>query len=185
MPWFRRRVLGLRCLQRQNRYKSIQALEMQILISANPTQRKTPLKHRTCQLKLICGRYLDKLIRKYPNVQFVLLHANYPYVREAGYLATVFSNVYLDISLVFPMISRDGQKVQVITGNIESRLTNNSHRPSSNKYTRSAPLLNIYSSLSRHWNWSLPISFCTHPTPICFPRVFQLRTSRLGKSWNR
>lgn len=40
----------------------------------------------------------------------VLLHSSYPYTREAGYLATVYKNVYLDFGEVFPMLSQDGQK---------------------------------------------------------------------------
>lgn len=40
----------------------------------------------------------------------MLLHSSYPYTREAGYLATVYKNVYLDIGEVFPMVSRDGQE---------------------------------------------------------------------------
>lgn len=36
------------------------------------------------------------------QVPLVLLH-NYPYIREAGYLASVYPNVYLDVSLAIPM----------------------------------------------------------------------------------
>ncbi|EEH41922.1 developmental protein fluG [Paracoccidioides lutzii Pb01] len=53
--------------------------------------------------------HLQKLMEDYPNVDFVLLHSSYPYTREAGYLASVYANVYLDIGEVFPMISRDAQ----------------------------------------------------------------------------
>lgn len=58
--------------------------------------------------------YLQPLIEKFPDIAFVLLHSAYPYTREAGYLAEVFPNVYLDLSLVFPMVSRDGQESIVI-----------------------------------------------------------------------
>jgi predicted TIM-barrel fold metal-dependent hydrolase len=34
----------------------------------------------------------------------------YPFTQEAGYLATVYQNVYLDIGEQIPMISRDGQE---------------------------------------------------------------------------
>lgn len=44
------------------------------------------------------------------QVPIVLLHSSYPYTREAGYLASVYKNVYLDIGEVFPMVSRDGQE---------------------------------------------------------------------------
>lgn len=53
--------------------------------------------------------YLQPLIEKFPDIDFILLHSAYPYTREAGYLAEVYANVYLDLSLVFPMASRDGQ----------------------------------------------------------------------------
>ena len=39
------------------------------------------------------------------NVPFVLLHASYPYVRELGYLAAMYPNVYMDISLAIPFIT--------------------------------------------------------------------------------
>ncbi|CAG8834672.1 27542_t:CDS:2, partial [Racocetra persica] len=53
---------------------------------------------------------LRPLIEKYPNAKFVLLHTSYPYSRQAGYLASVYSNVYVDIGLVFPLISASGQQ---------------------------------------------------------------------------
>jgi hypothetical protein len=53
--------------------------------------------------------YMQPLIEAFPNVDFVLLHTAYPYTREAGYLASVYSNAWLDIGEAFPMLSRDGQ----------------------------------------------------------------------------
>ncbi|KAI5781554.1 hypothetical protein EDC01DRAFT_694357 [Geopyxis carbonaria] len=53
---------------------------------------------------------MQEFIKKYPDIQFVLLHAAYPYTREAGYLAAVYKNVYLDFGEVFPVVSKDGQK---------------------------------------------------------------------------
>ncbi|KAK6532566.1 hypothetical protein TWF281_006751 [Arthrobotrys megalospora] len=53
---------------------------------------------------------LQNFIERYPLVPIVLLHAGYPYTREAGYLASSYSNVYLDFGLVFPMISQQGQE---------------------------------------------------------------------------
>ncbi|RHZ52886.1 hypothetical protein Glove_456g18 [Diversispora epigaea] len=54
--------------------------------------------------------YLRSLIEKYPNAKFVLLHAAYPYSRQAAYLASVYVNVYVDIGLVAPLISVSGQQ---------------------------------------------------------------------------
>lgn len=39
---------------------------------------------------------------KYAHVPWVLLHQGYPYVREAGYLASIYVNVYTDLSLAIP-----------------------------------------------------------------------------------
>ncbi|KAF8755650.1 glutamine synthetase [Rhizoctonia solani] len=54
--------------------------------------------------------HLQPLIKAYPNVPFVLLHSGYPYARQAGYLATVYSNVYLDFGLAIPLLSGSGQR---------------------------------------------------------------------------
>ncbi|KAJ3271283.1 hypothetical protein HDV01_006879 [Terramyces sp. JEL0728] len=53
--------------------------------------------------------YLTLLIKKYPSVPIVLLHTSWPYCKEAGYLASVFSNVYLDTGLAIPLLSKQGQ----------------------------------------------------------------------------
>ena len=39
---------------------------------------------------------------KYSHVPWVLLHQGYPYVRETGYLASIYANVYADLSLAIP-----------------------------------------------------------------------------------
>jgi len=61
---------------------------------------------------------LQPLIKHFPNVPFVLLQSSYPYTREAGYLATVYQNVHLDIGGILPMLSRSGQE-QVIRQALE------------------------------------------------------------------
>lgn len=48
---------------------------------------------------LECGRYRD--------VPIVLLHAGYPYVRDTAYLASIYANVFADISLAVPLTSVD------------------------------------------------------------------------------
>lgn len=53
---------------------------------------------------------LQPLIAQYEASQIVLLHSAYPFTREAGYLASVYDNVYLCLGGPFPMISRDGQE---------------------------------------------------------------------------
>lgn len=54
--------------------------------------------------------HMQPLIVAFPKVKFVLLHSSYPYTREAGYLASHYSNVWLDIGEVFPILSRDGEE---------------------------------------------------------------------------
>jgi len=53
---------------------------------------------------------LQPLIRAFPETPVVLLHASYPFTREAGYLSAMYKNVYLDFGEVFPLVSRLGQK---------------------------------------------------------------------------
>jgi predicted TIM-barrel fold metal-dependent hydrolase len=43
----------------------------------------------------------------YRQVPFVLLHASYPYVRELGYLAAIYANVYADVGLAVPHVAGD------------------------------------------------------------------------------
>lgn len=54
--------------------------------------------------------HLQPLIAAYPNTPVVLLHASYPFTREAGYLASVYKNAYLDFGEVFPFVSKEGQR---------------------------------------------------------------------------
>lgn len=53
--------------------------------------------------------YLRPLLQsdQFRDVPFVLLHAAYPYVRELGYLAAMYPNVYMDISLAIPFITTE------------------------------------------------------------------------------
>lgn len=47
---------------------------------------------------------------RYGDVPIVLLHASYPYTREAGYLASVYPQVYLDFGLAVPLLSVSGMR---------------------------------------------------------------------------
>jgi hypothetical protein len=44
----------------------------------------------------------------FARVPFVLLHASYPFTREAGFLASVYPNVFVDTGLAVPMLSVNG-----------------------------------------------------------------------------
>ena len=49
--------------------------------------------------------HLRAIIEGYPRVPLVLLHASYPYVREQGYLAAIYPNVYADLGLAVPYVA--------------------------------------------------------------------------------
>jgi uncharacterized protein len=44
---------------------------------------------------------------RYAHVPLVLLHASYPYVRELGYLAALYPNVYADVGLAIPHLAAE------------------------------------------------------------------------------
>jgi uncharacterized protein len=48
---------------------------------------------------------LKPLIERFRDTTFVLLHC-YPFVREAGWLAYVYGNVFFDVSLTIPHVAR-------------------------------------------------------------------------------
>jgi hypothetical protein len=49
--------------------------------------------------------WLKPLLERFAETPFVLLHC-YPFVREAGWLAHVYANVYFDLSLTIPHVAR-------------------------------------------------------------------------------
>jgi hypothetical protein len=55
--------------------------------------------------------WLKPLIERFRETPFVLLHC-YPFVREAGWLAHVYGNVWFDISLTIPHVSRPGEALR-------------------------------------------------------------------------
>ena len=55
--------------------------------------------------------YLKPLIERFWTTPFVLLHC-YPFVREAGWLAHVYGNVWLDVSLTIPHVARPDEMVK-------------------------------------------------------------------------
>jgi hypothetical protein len=54
---------------------------------------------------------LGPLIERYAATPFVLLHC-YPFVRQAGWLAHVYGNVFLDVSLTIPHVWRAAEAVR-------------------------------------------------------------------------
>ena len=55
--------------------------------------------------------YLKPLIEQFRRTPFVLLHC-YPFVREAGWLAHVFGNVWFDVSLTIPHVARPAEALR-------------------------------------------------------------------------
>ena len=54
-------------------------------------------------------KLLNPLFLEYPGVDFVILHAGYPFSRDAAVMAKNFPNVYLDVTWL-PMITGSGYK---------------------------------------------------------------------------
>jgi hypothetical protein len=55
--------------------------------------------------------YVKPLVERFRNTSFVLLHC-YPFVRQAGWLAHVYGNVYFDLSLTIPHVARPAEAVR-------------------------------------------------------------------------
>ena len=78
--------------------------------SPKPLQFHTGLGDNDIRLRFSSPSHLQPFIEMYPSLPIVLLHASYPFTKEAGYLASTYENVYLDIGEVFPMVSQEGQE---------------------------------------------------------------------------
>jgi len=55
--------------------------------------------------------HLKPVLERFAETRFVLLHC-YPFVREAGWLAHVYGNVWFDLSLTIPHVSRPAEMVR-------------------------------------------------------------------------
>ncbi|KAJ5797979.1 uncharacterized protein N7503_007275 [Penicillium pulvis] len=88
-----------------------------------PLQFHTGLGDNDISLLRANPAYLQPLIVQYPDADIVLLHSAYPYTRAAGYLASVYPNVYLDLGEVFPMVSRQAQE-KILQESLEITPTN-------------------------------------------------------------
>ncbi|ESK85629.1 developmental protein [Moniliophthora roreri MCA 2997] len=86
-------------------------LALEIAGSVNiPVQFHTGLGDNDLSLLYSSPAHLQPLIKAYPQTKIVLLHASYPYTKEAGYLTAVYSNVFLDFGEIFPAVSGPGQR---------------------------------------------------------------------------
>ena len=55
--------------------------------------------------------HLKPLLERFRETPFVLLHC-YPFVREAGWLAHVYGNVFFDLSLTIPHVARPAEALR-------------------------------------------------------------------------
>ncbi|KAM0942445.1 hypothetical protein DsansV1_C15g0138351 [Dioscorea sansibarensis] len=65
----------------------------------------TDLDLRLCNPLHLRGVLEDK---RFAKCRIVLLHASYPFSKEASYLASVYPQVYLDFGLTVPKLSTQG-----------------------------------------------------------------------------
>lgn len=56
------------------------------------------------------GQLWDTMKRR-PETDFVLLHQGYPYVRKAGYIASVLENAYVDLGMTIPFVEHGSARV--------------------------------------------------------------------------
>jgi uncharacterized protein len=70
-----------------------------------PVQVHTGFGDADLSLPLARPGLLKPLIERFADTPFVLLHC-YPFVREAGWLAHVYANVFFDLSLTIPHVAR-------------------------------------------------------------------------------
>jgi hypothetical protein len=55
--------------------------------------------------------HLYDLLQSHPDTDFVLLHASYPYVQKAGYIASVLENVYVDLGMTIPFVQHGAESL--------------------------------------------------------------------------
>ena len=91
-----------------NDYLLLRALEIAAR-QALPVQIHTGFGDADLDLREANPLHLRPLLEsgRYANVPFVLLHASYPYVRELGYLAAIYANVYADVGLAIPHLGAE------------------------------------------------------------------------------
>ena len=70
-----------------------------------PVQVHTGFGDSDLRLPAARPALLQPLIERFRHTTFVLLHC-YPFVREAGWLAHVYGNVFFDVSLTIPHVAR-------------------------------------------------------------------------------
>jgi hypothetical protein len=82
-----------------------------------PVQVHTGFGDPDLDLRLANPLHLRRVFedRRFTGVPIMLLHASYPFSREAGYLASVYPNAYLDFGLAVPFLSVSGMRETIRT----------------------------------------------------------------------
>lgn len=77
-----------------------------------PMQLHTGFGDPDLDLRLANPLHLRPVLedRRFRQAPLVLLHAGYPFVRECGFLASVYRQVYLDLGLAVPLLSVSGMR---------------------------------------------------------------------------
>jgi uncharacterized protein len=77
-----------------------------------PVQFHTGFGDPDLDLRLSNPLYMRSLLedKRFRHAPIVLLHAAYPYAQEAGYLASVYPQVYLDFGLAVPFLTVPGMR---------------------------------------------------------------------------
>jgi uncharacterized protein len=77
-----------------------------------PVQVHTGFGDPDLDLRLANPLHLRRVFEdaRFKSVPIMLLHASYPFAREAGYLAAVYPNAYLDLGLAVPSLSVTGMR---------------------------------------------------------------------------
>ena len=95
-------------LQRSALYSRVLYLALEIA-----SDRKLPVQFHTgfgdpdLRLEQSNPLQLVTLVERF-SCPFVVLHAGYPYTREAGFLSSVYPNVWVDFGLALPFLSTQG-----------------------------------------------------------------------------
>lgn len=77
---------------------AIEAAEAQEI----PIQFHTGFGDSDADLRVANPLHLRYVIEKFPKVQFMLLHAGWPFYRELAHFAAIYPNVWMDLSLAVP-----------------------------------------------------------------------------------
>ncbi|KAL5230331.1 hypothetical protein ABZP36_029107 [Zizania latifolia] len=110
---FRKELSGQRPLRITNKsfidYLFTSSLEIAVLYHL-PMQIHTGFGDKDLDLRKCNPLHLRAVLEdeRFSKCQIVLLHASYPFSKEASYLASVYSQVYLDFGLAIPKLSVQG-----------------------------------------------------------------------------